>query len=177
MLAMDYSSFRSLQIFQTESHPSMHGIGVSKEGISLFALFSNTFSGMGKKLMRFLLIYEYYFFLRQWFSRPLCSIEDIVMRHQTVDFFLRYLVNANSQTTNKKVEHSSTATNFYPYSSSHFVDSYPSISHVNLIQGREKMKQLCCLITQIKPLNQSIVSIQKGIFSKTMIEMMLRVCF
>ena len=55
MVSMDPTAFRALQIFQTEQHPSMHGIGISREGFSLFTLLSNTASQIGSRMLRFVL--------------------------------------------------------------------------------------------------------------------------
>jgi hypothetical protein len=52
VMTMDPSSFRALHIFQTEAHPSMQGIGIQKEGVSLFSLLSSTSSQPGAKLLR-----------------------------------------------------------------------------------------------------------------------------
>lgn len=94
MLTMDASAFRALQIFQTERHPSMHGIGISREGFSLFSLLANTSSQIGTRMFRFnifslfILIKQ---FNRQWFRRPVCDRLFLENRLDTVQFFATQL--------------------------------------------------------------------------------------
>ncbi|KAK2964846.1 putative DNA mismatch repair protein MSH5 [Blattamonas nauphoetae] len=75
LLTMDALSLRALHIFHTQKHPSMTGIGVTKEGLSLVSLFTQTVSVGGTRLMN------------QWFHRPLSNRRLIVQRHDTIDFF------------------------------------------------------------------------------------------
>ncbi|KAH7818300.1 putative DNA mismatch repair protein MSH5 [Monocercomonoides exilis] len=79
IVTMDGSAFSALQIFQTERHPSMHGIGIQKEGMSLFSLMDNTSSQPGAKM------------LKQWFHRPICDKACINNRLNTIEFFLKSL--------------------------------------------------------------------------------------
>ena len=61
MVTMDPTAFRALQIFQTEQHPSMHGIGIPREGFSLFTLLSNTASQVGSRMLRYVhIVYVFY---------------------------------------------------------------------------------------------------------------------
>jgi DNA mismatch repair protein MSH5 len=63
LVRMDADAFQSLQIFGTEYHPSAAGVGVAKEGFSLFARMNRARSVGGRRL------------LRQWFARPTNSIK------------------------------------------------------------------------------------------------------
>ncbi|KAF9297295.1 MutS protein msh5 [Linnemannia elongata] len=68
----------SLQIFEDESHPSMHSsIRGRKEGLSLFGLLNQTKTSQGRYL------------LKQWLLRPSLNMTTIHERHQTVDCFAR----------------------------------------------------------------------------------------
>ncbi|KZP31496.1 hypothetical protein FIBSPDRAFT_907696 [Athelia psychrophila] len=66
----------SLQIFENESHASVHS-EKTKEGLSLFGILNNTKTSFGRSL------------LRQWLFRPSLSIPVITARHDAVSAFLR----------------------------------------------------------------------------------------
>ncbi|KIM89101.1 hypothetical protein PILCRDRAFT_211886 [Piloderma croceum F 1598] len=66
----------SLQIFENESHASVHS-DKTKEGLSLFGILNNTASSLGRSL------------LRTWLLRPSLSIPVITARHDAVACFLR----------------------------------------------------------------------------------------
>ncbi|KAF9923346.1 MutS protein msh5 [Mortierella alpina] len=72
------NTISSLQIFQDETHPSMHtSIRGRKEGLSLFGVLDQTKTPQGRYL------------LKQWLFKP--SIDPAVLhaRHQTVECFTR----------------------------------------------------------------------------------------
>ena len=52
-------------VLQEEHHPSAMGIGQSKEGFSVFGIFNQCVSPMGKRL------------LRLWFRRPIINLTAI----------------------------------------------------------------------------------------------------
>jgi len=52
VMHIDSDSLRALQIFKSDYHPSAHGIGVTKEGLSLFGILDRTVSKSGKTLLR-----------------------------------------------------------------------------------------------------------------------------
>ncbi|KAF9095287.1 MutS protein msh5 [Mortierella sp. GBA35] len=84
------NSLSSLQIFEDESHPSMHSsIRGRKEGLSLFGVLNQTKTSQGRHL------------LRQWLLRPSLRLTTINERHQTVECFLR---TENQPTLNQLVE-------------------------------------------------------------------------
>ncbi len=83
---------RSLQIFETESHASVHS-DKTKEGLSLFrellllvsrlypdisysGILNNTKTTLGRSL------------LRTWLLRPCLSISEITSRHDAIDCFI-----------------------------------------------------------------------------------------
>ncbi|CAL5228160.1 g11240 [Coccomyxa viridis] len=76
-LCVDSASMHALQIFQEEHHPSAMGIGQSKEGFSVFGIFNQCVSPMGKRL------------LRLWFRRPIINLTAIKDRQDTIEAFLR----------------------------------------------------------------------------------------
>ena len=55
-------------VLQEEHHPSAMGIGQSKEGFSVFGIFNQCVSSMGKRL------------LRLWFRRPIINLTAITDR-------------------------------------------------------------------------------------------------
>ncbi|KAG1881991.1 DNA mismatch repair protein MutS [Suillus tomentosus] len=65
----------SLQIFENESHASIHSDKI-KEGLSLFGILDNTRTPLGRSL------------LRTWLMRPSLSIPVIAARHDAIDCFL-----------------------------------------------------------------------------------------
>ncbi|KAG2102216.1 DNA mismatch repair protein MutS [Suillus discolor] len=65
----------SLQIFENESHASIHS-DKTKEGLSLFGILDNTRTPLGRSL------------LRTWLVRPSLSIPVIAARHDAIDCFL-----------------------------------------------------------------------------------------
>ncbi|KAG0326787.1 MutS protein msh5 [Dissophora globulifera] len=72
------NSLSSLQIFEDESHPSMHNsIRGRKEGLSLFGVLNQAKTPQGKYL------------LKQWLLRPSLDLNVIYARHQSVECFVR----------------------------------------------------------------------------------------
>ncbi|CAO3566882.1 unnamed protein product [Mortierella alpina] len=68
----------SLQIFEDETHPSMHtSIRGRKEGLSLFGILDQTKTPQGRYL------------LKQWLLRPSTDLAVLYARHQTVECFTR----------------------------------------------------------------------------------------
>ncbi|KAG2033757.1 muts domain V-domain-containing protein [Suillus americanus] len=65
----------SLQIFENESHASIHS-DKTKEGLSLFGILDNTRTPLGRSL------------LRTWLMRPSLSIPVIASRHDAIECFL-----------------------------------------------------------------------------------------
>ncbi|KAH9841446.1 DNA mismatch repair protein MutS [Rhodofomes roseus] len=66
----------SLQIFEDESHASIHS-DKTKEGLSLFGILNNTKTTLGRALMR------------EWLLRPSLSLSVIGARHDAVACFVR----------------------------------------------------------------------------------------
>ncbi|KII86749.1 hypothetical protein PLICRDRAFT_164045 [Plicaturopsis crispa FD-325 SS-3] len=66
----------SLQIFENESHASVHS-DKTKEGLSLFGILNHTTTTLGRSL------------LRTWFLRPALSLSVINARHDALACFLR----------------------------------------------------------------------------------------
>ncbi|KAF9302195.1 MutS protein msh5 [Mortierella antarctica] len=72
------NAMSSLQIFEDETHPSMHSsIRGRKEGLSLFGITNTARTAQGRYL------------LKQWFLRPSLEMDVILSRHRTVGCFLR----------------------------------------------------------------------------------------
>ncbi|KAF9106612.1 MutS protein msh5 [Mortierella sp. AM989] len=72
------NSLSSLQIFEDESHPSMHSsIRGRKEGLSLYGILNQTKTSQGRYL------------LKQWLLRPSLDLSIIRARHQSVECFFR----------------------------------------------------------------------------------------
>ncbi|KAG1751159.1 DNA mismatch repair protein MutS [Suillus lakei] len=65
----------SLQIFENESHASIHS-DKTKEGLSLFGILDNTRTPLGRSL------------LRTWLMRPSLAIPVIAARHNAIECFL-----------------------------------------------------------------------------------------
>ncbi|KAG0248875.1 MutS protein msh5 [Mortierella polycephala] len=84
------NTLSSLQIFEDESHPSMHSsVSGSKEGFSLFSILNHAKTSQGRYL------------LKQWLLRPSMDLDVIHARHQTVECFMR----AENQTTVNQLTH------------------------------------------------------------------------
>ncbi|KAF9193313.1 MutS protein msh5 [Haplosporangium sp. Z 11] len=84
------SNVIDLQIFEDESHPSMHSsVSGSKEGFSLFSILNHAKTSQGRYL------------LKQWLLRPSMDLGVIHARHQTVECFTR----AVNQTTANQLTH------------------------------------------------------------------------
>ncbi|KAG6814232.1 hypothetical protein H0H92_015347 [Tricholoma furcatifolium] len=66
----------SLQIFENESHASVHS-DKTKEGLSLYGILNMTNTNMGRSL------------LRTWLLRPSLSLDVINKRHDAVECFIR----------------------------------------------------------------------------------------
>ncbi|KAH8998418.1 muts domain V-domain-containing protein [Lactarius akahatsu] len=66
----------SLQVFENESHASIHS-NKTKEGLSLFGMLNTTRTRLGRSL------------LRMWLLRPSLSLEVINARHDAVECFTR----------------------------------------------------------------------------------------
>ena len=75
-MRLDASVARTLHIFHADSHPSLMGIGSSKEGFSLFAMMDHTVSAPGRRA------------LRRWFSRPLACLSALNKRQDALAFFV-----------------------------------------------------------------------------------------
>tara|TARA_R110002050_G_scaffold84955_3_gene181309 strand:- start:2318 stop:3538 length:1221 start_codon:yes stop_codon:yes gene_type:complete len=75
-LLIDMASLDALQIFKDELHPSASGIGVRKEGLSLFGLLDKTSTTIGRKR------------LRQWFLTPSSDRELLSARLDLIEGFL-----------------------------------------------------------------------------------------
>eukprot|EP00798_Chlamydomonas_sp_ICE-L_P010602 gene10602-12268_t len=76
-LVVDPVSLRALQIFSDQRHPSSMGIGVTKEGFSLFGQMQRCVSNMGRRLMRV------------WFLRPVVNLAVIMDRQDTVALLVK----------------------------------------------------------------------------------------
>ncbi|CAI5510800.1 unnamed protein product, partial [Closterium sp. Naga37s-1] len=73
-LSVDAWTLNSLQIFQSDKHPSPMGIGKTKEGFSVFGLLNKCVTAGGRSM------------LRMWFLRPIVDLQVIQDRHQTISF-------------------------------------------------------------------------------------------
>ncbi|KAF9171840.1 MutS protein msh5 [Mortierella sp. AD010] len=75
---ININSLSSLQIFEDESHPSMHSsIRGRKEGLSLYGILNHTKTSQGRYL------------LKQWLLRPSLDLSIIHARQQSVECFSR----------------------------------------------------------------------------------------
>eukprot|EP00117_Sycon_ciliatum_P044016 scpid29967/ scgid31801/ MutS protein homolog 5 len=74
---VDNNSFRALQIFSNETHPSVYKSGGGKEGLSMFGIMNRTRTTIGMKK------------LRSWFLRPLCNITTLTERQQAIEFMVQ----------------------------------------------------------------------------------------
>ncbi|KAF8895319.1 DNA mismatch repair protein MutS [Infundibulicybe gibba] len=75
-MQINADALSSLQIFEDESHASVHS-DKTKEGLSLFGILNNTKTSLGRSL------------LRTWLLRPSLSLSVIDGRHNAVACFLR----------------------------------------------------------------------------------------
>ncbi|KAF5369357.1 hypothetical protein D9758_002767 [Tetrapyrgos nigripes] len=75
VMQINMDALFSLQIFENESHASMHS-DKTKEGLSLAGVLNNTHTSLGRALMRL------------WLLRPSLSLEVIRARHDAVECFL-----------------------------------------------------------------------------------------
>lgn len=76
-LQIDDHTYAALQIFRSEMHPSAHGLGKAKEGVSLFALLSSfTNTTRGKST------------LKNWMKHPLTNMHTILQRQDTISWLL-----------------------------------------------------------------------------------------
>ncbi|ORZ26614.1 DNA mismatch repair protein MutS, partial [Lobosporangium transversale] len=72
------NSLSSLQIFEDETHPSMHNsIRGRKEGLSVYGILNQTKTPQGRYL------------LKQWLLRPSLDLNVIIARHKAVECFVR----------------------------------------------------------------------------------------
>ncbi|KAI0315802.1 muts domain V-domain-containing protein [Amylostereum chailletii] len=76
VMQINADALASLQIFENESHASIHS-DKTKEGLSLFGILNNTKTALGLALMR------------TWLLRPSLSIPVIAARHDAVACFTR----------------------------------------------------------------------------------------
>lgn len=76
VMQINADALYSLQIFENESHASIHS-DKTKEGLSLYGILNNTKTSLGRSL------------LRTWCLRPSLSLETINARHDAVACFLR----------------------------------------------------------------------------------------
>ena len=75
VMQINSDALYSLQVFDNESHASIHS-DKTKEGLSLFGILNGTKTSLGRALMR------------EWFLRPSMSLEVINARHDAVACFL-----------------------------------------------------------------------------------------
>lgn len=76
----DLRTLKSLQILKEDSHPSkIKNSGRPKEGFSLYGVLDNCITAQGKKT------------LKQWIFSPLCNLEEINFRLDSVGFYLENL--------------------------------------------------------------------------------------
>lgn len=62
---IDASTITGLQIFQEDTHPSVMGIGGSKEGFSVFGMMNRCVTASGRRM------------LQSWFLRPMLNLDMI----------------------------------------------------------------------------------------------------
>ena len=72
-MVVDALSLTGLQVFEREAHPSLTGMGVSKEGLSLFGVLDCTVSSPGRRL------------LKSWFLAPSMNISVLRDRYNAID--------------------------------------------------------------------------------------------
>uniref|UniRef100_A0A8C5JZ45 MutS protein homolog 5 n=1 Tax=Jaculus jaculus TaxID=51337 RepID=A0A8C5JZ45_JACJA len=77
LVSIDQDTYSVLQIFKSESHPSVYkGASGLKEGLSLFGILNRCRSKWGEKL------------LRLWFTRPTQELRELNSRLDVIQFFL-----------------------------------------------------------------------------------------
>ncbi|XP_053523473.1 mutS protein homolog 5 isoform X6 [Artibeus jamaicensis] len=77
LVSIDRDTYSVLQIFKSESHPSVYKVASGlKEGLSLFGILNRCRCKWGEKL------------LRLWFTRPTCDLEELNSRLDVIQFFL-----------------------------------------------------------------------------------------
>lgn len=77
IMTVDQHAHKALSVFESDRHPSFQGIGVKKEGFSLFGILAgNCASTPGREL------------LRQWLIRPVNSPDLIEDRLDTIEFLV-----------------------------------------------------------------------------------------
>jgi DNA mismatch repair ATPase MutS len=77
IMTVDQHAHKALSVFESDRHPSYQGIGVKKEGFSLFGVLAESCASTpGKEL------------LRQWLVRPVNSQELIEDRLDTIEFLV-----------------------------------------------------------------------------------------
>ncbi|CAO2609116.1 MutS protein homolog 5 [Lemmus lemmus] len=77
LVSIDQDTYSVLQIFKSESHPSVYKIASGlKEGLSLFGILNRCRCKWGQKL------------LRLWFTRPTQELRELNSRLDVIQFFL-----------------------------------------------------------------------------------------
>ncbi|XP_037375313.1 mutS protein homolog 5 isoform X1 [Talpa occidentalis] len=77
LVSIDQDTYSVLQIFKSETHPSVYKVANSlKEGLSLFGILNRCRSKWGEKL------------LRLWFTRPTQDLGELNSRLDVIQFFL-----------------------------------------------------------------------------------------
>ncbi|KAM7135950.1 mutS protein homolog 5 isoform 1-T1 [Molossus nigricans] len=77
LVSIDQDTYSVLQIFKSESHPSVYKVASGlKEGLSLFGILNRCRSKWGEKL------------LRLWFTRPTHDLGELNSRLDVIQFFL-----------------------------------------------------------------------------------------
>uniref|UniRef100_H0X2E8 DNA mismatch repair protein n=2 Tax=Otolemur garnettii TaxID=30611 RepID=H0X2E8_OTOGA len=77
LVSIDQDTYSVLQIFKSESHPSVYKVASGlKEGLSLFGILNRCHSRWGEKL------------LRLWFTRPTQDLGELNSRLDVIQFFL-----------------------------------------------------------------------------------------
>ncbi|XP_077911677.1 mutS protein homolog 5 isoform X2 [Halichoerus grypus] len=77
LVSIDQDTYSVLQIFKTESHPSVYKVASGlKEGLSLFGILNRCRCKWGEKL------------LRLWFTRPTQDLGELNARLDVIQFFL-----------------------------------------------------------------------------------------
>ncbi|XP_053769719.1 mutS protein homolog 5 isoform X2 [Desmodus rotundus] len=77
LVSIDRDTYSVLQIFKSESHPSVYKVASGlKEGLSLFGILNRCRCKWGEKL------------LRLWFTRPTRDLEELNSRLDVIQFFL-----------------------------------------------------------------------------------------
>ncbi|XP_049621085.1 mutS protein homolog 5 isoform X1 [Suncus etruscus] len=77
LVSIDQDTYSVLQIFKSESHPSVYKVATGlKEGLSLFGILNRCRCKSGEKL------------LRLWFTRPTQDLVELNLRLDVIQFFL-----------------------------------------------------------------------------------------